>query len=102
MTNKQLLFRFRLGFSKIVDQKTNTTYRTTKELGYKVMQIKINMVMMFIVVPIPILYLYPASFEFKVVFAFFLYIFEAITLYTLGRVMIKEKDLVYVVKEKTQ
>jgi hypothetical protein len=102
MTDKQLLFRFRLGFTKVLDKKTNTIYRATKELGYKVMQIKINFLMMFIVVPIPLLYFYPASLDFKIVFAFFLYIFESITLFTLGRVMIKEKDLVYVVKEKTQ
>jgi len=101
MTNKQLLFRFRLGFTKIIDQKTNTTYRATKELASKVLTMKTNIIMMFIVVPIPVLYLYPASFEFKVVFAFFLYIFETITLLSIGRVLIKEKDLVYVSKEKT-
>jgi hypothetical protein len=102
MTNKQLLFYFRLGFTKVKDKKTNTIYRATKELGYKVMQIKINIIMMFFVVPIPLLYFYPASTGFKIVFAFFLYIFESITLFTLGRILIKEKDLIYVVKEETQ
>ena len=102
MTNQQLLLRFRLGFTKVKDKKTNTTYLATKDLGYKVMQIKINIIMMFFVLPILLLSFYPASLDFKIVFAFFLYIFESITLFTLGRVMIKEKDLIYVSKEKTQ
>lgn len=102
MTNKQLLLRFRLGFVKVKDKKTNSTYIAGKELGYKVMQIKINIIMMFFVVPIPLLYFYPASLDFKFVFGFFLYIFESITLFFIGRVLIKEKDLKDVVMERNQ
>ena len=74
MTNNQLLMRFRLGFRKIHDKKNNMTYIATKELGYKVMQIRTNILMMFFVVPIPLLIFYPVSLDYKLVFGFFLYI----------------------------
>jgi hypothetical protein len=100
MTHKQLIFRFRLGFLKVKDKKTNTIYATTGQLAYKAMQIKINIIMMFFVVPIPLLVIIPAQLMTKLVFGFFLYIFEAITLFLIGRFLITEKDMKDVVEEK--
>ncbi len=100
MTNKQLLTRFRLGFLKIRDKETNTIYVSTGPLAVKVMQIKINIIMMFFIVPIPLLILLPWGFPFKLVFGTFLYLFELITLFFIGRLLISEKDLKDVVEEK--
>jgi hypothetical protein len=100
MTKKQLLTRFRLGFLKVRDKQTNALYISTGALATKVMQIKVNIIMMFFIVPIPLLILLPWGFPFKVVFGILLYLFESITLFMIGRLLISEKDLKDVIEEK--
>lgn len=100
MTKKQLLNRFRLGFLKVRDNKTNKIYIATDALAAKTMQIKVNIIMMFFIVPIPLLILIPYELPFKLVFGILLYLFESITLFFIGRLLISEKDLEDVVEEK--
>ena len=99
MTQNQLLNRFRLGITRIYDKQTGRTYVATGLLEKKIKQFRITLFMSLVVIPLPLIFIMVNGLREKLTFGLFLYLFEIVYLFFIGRIMITKKDLSDVIEE---